>query len=863
MRTGRRRMSVLEPAHKDGPVGAGRHERRRGPEHTKSASPGGQRCRDEARQRDTMPARVKLSARPKAKRADFKSARPTMGGLVGRFKDRNDVNLNKPVLDTISYPVFYDQTGKRLLRFFVVVLVSVFISTILPVRVIPIAFDPLWIVPTHQDSGFPRDFLKTVNGHIPVLGNEDITAFSRVVRIVRQNDGSNASWFPEKRFQLVDPFTEQVYRDATEDEKAAIGDSPLAIEHFGVPADRQLVLTFDDGPDATFTPQVLDILSREGVPATFFALGSQIVLHPDVFQRAVREGHMVGNHTMFHIDFDGQTDFRNRTELIATDRVMRAAAGTGSRLFRIPKGDPDHNVLALLQSQQLGYLEVDNDIDTKDWKAAPNADLAVPRLDGRGHIVLMHDGGGDRAATLRMLEKLIAEAKGQGYTFSTLAPLVPPQYVPAKNIEASPADLATYHTLQFFERVPGMLLGFLFWFGMGSLTIMSFLYLVLALCCQYRQTRVKWSEFPDEKLPFVSVVLAAYNEEKVIRRTLAELRRSDYPVTKFEVIAVNDGSKDGTLSILEDVAREWPRLRVVNQRNSGKSSAMNNGIKHAFADATVIVTMDADTLFRTETIRMLARHFADDAGGKRVGAVAGHVKVGNRRNLITAWQSLEYISGICVTRMAERMLNAISIVPGACSAWSRDALNRIGGFCDDTMAEDCDATLHLQRLGYKILQENSAIADTEAPETIRALAKQRKRWTFGNIQALWKHRVMLFRPKYGVLGMIALPYSALSLLVPLLFMPLTFFAAGMSLAEGNWHSIALFAGLVAIVHMIISITAVAMARERPWHLLVVPIYRLIYEPLRAYLLYASAYRVIKGTIVQWDKLERRNSVNVS
>lgn len=228
---------------------------------------------------------------------------------------------------------------------------------------------------------------------------------------------------------------------------------------------------------------------------------------------------------------------------------------------------------------------------------------------------------------------------------------------------------------------------------------------------------------------------------------------------------------------------------------------------------------------------------------------------------MTAWQSLEYISGICVTRMAERLLNAISVVPGACSAWSRAALEEIGGFCDDTMAEDCDATLALQRRGYRILQENNAIADTEAPETIRALAKQRKRWTYGNIQALWKHRAMLFRPRYGALGLVALPYAALSLVVPLLFMPLTIVAAGMSLAAGNWQSIALFAGFVAALHMIISITAVAMARERAWHLLVVPVYRIIYEPLRAYLLYASAYRAIKGTIVAWDKLERRNTVS--
>jgi biofilm PGA synthesis N-glycosyltransferase PgaC len=577
----------------------------------------------------------------------------------------------------------------------------------------------------------------------------------------------------------------------------------------------------------------------------------------------IREGHMAGNHTMYHIDFDEHGNFRNREELIATDQVMRATAAYGSRLFRVPGEDPDHNALALLQAQQLGYLEVNHDVDTMDWNDPAGRDIPVPRLDGRGHVILLHDGGGaDRTATIRLLEKLVAEAKSQGYTFTTLAPLLPKQYLPMRAVQTYPADQAIYRAMQLFDRVPSTILGFLFWLGMGSLTIMSFLYLVLALIGEYRQKRAHWPDIPDSKLPFVSVVLAAYNEEKVIQRTLCELRRSDYPRTRFEVIAVNDGSKDSTSSVLHEYAREWPQLHVVDQDNSGKSSAINNGINHACGDSTIIVTMDADTLFRTSTIRMLARHFVRNKHGARVGAVAGHVKVGNRCNILTAWQSLEYISGICVTRMAERVLRAISIVPGACSAWSREALQDIGGFCDDTMAEDCDATLALQRRGYMILQENNAIADTEAPETIRALAKQRKRWTYGNFQALWKHRAMLFRPRYGVLGMVALPYAALSLLVPLLFMPLTFVAAAMSLAAGNWHSIAWYTAFVAGVHMIISLTAVAMARERPWHLLVVPIYRVIYEPLRAYLLYASAYRAIKGTIVQWDKLERTNTVRV-
>lgn len=765
------------------------------------------------------------------------------------------IGLGRNPIATASKPVFFDERGRRWRHVMMSICIIILIVLGIASWVIPQAFTPVSPGAINQNKEYPRDLVGSahLNRDIPIIGNDMGGVLTRLDKVVKQ-DGI---------MYLTDPFTGKVLRTATDAEAEEIGQSPYILEYFEHPADRQLMLTFDDGPDPKFTPMILDVLAREHVPATFFVLGENVVKYADVFRRVIREGHMVGNHTMTHIDFEVKNDIWNREELVATDRVIRAGASYSTRLFRIPRGNPDENMLAQTQAQQLGYLQVNMDIDTLDWKFKPGQDIPVPPLDGKGHVVLLHDGGGDRTKTVEMLSKLIAEAKRQGYTFSTLQPILPPEYVPATGVGSTLGDQATFRSLQAIWVMPKTILTSLFWVGVTMLSIMSILYLTLALINYRKQNRQQWNNYPDCRMPNVSVVLAAYNEEKVIQKTLDALHCSDYPMSKLEVVVVNDGSTDKTRKILDDYAREWSQLRIIHQHNGGKSSAINNGILQARAESTVIVTLDGDTVFEEDTIRLLVRHFAKGTHGsnaKPIGAVAGHVKVGNRRNILTAWQSLEYISGICVTRLAEGYIDAIAIVPGACSAWDRKALQEIGGLSEDTLAEDADATLQLHRRRYRILQENNAIAHTEAPETVRMLAKQRLRWMYGNIQVLWKHRGMLLRPKYGMLGMVALPHSLLSLLIPLIFLPPTAYIAVTSVASGNWRSVVLFATFVMAIHFLISTVAIVFARERSWHLLIVPVYRLIYEPLRAYLLYASFMRILRGSAVGWNKVERLNSV---
>src|ERR1700692_3025081 len=236
--------------------------------------------------------------------------------------------------------------------------------------------------------------------------------------------------------------------------------------------------------------------------------------------------------------------------------------------------------------------------------------------------------------------------------------------------------------------------------------------------------------------PRVAVLIPAYNEEKVIERTIQGALESDYP--NLRVIVIDDGSKDRTLEIArcafaaEEAAG---RVIILTKPNGGKAEALNFGLQH-IGDAELFVGIDADTI--------IAPH-----------AVAGNAKVGTRVNLWTRWQALEYITSQNFERRALNTMGAVSVVPGAIGAWRVSAVREAGGFHTDTVAEDADLTMALLQLGYRVEYQDLALAYTEAPVNARGLMRQRFRWSFGILQAVWKHRGAFARE--GVLGWIALP----------------------------------------------------------------------------------------------------------
>ncbi len=244
--------------------------------------------------------------------------------------------------------------------------------------------------------------------------------------------------------------------------------------------------------------------------------------------------------------------------------------------------------------------------------------------------------------------------------------------------------------------------------------------------------------------PFISIIVPVYNEGKVLRDSIESLLELDYP--NYEIIIVNDGSTDDTAEVGESlVGYQKGRLGLVkvsliNKPNGGKSKALNAGIQ--YSEAQFVLCMDGDSQLSENTLKMAVRHFIDPA----VGAVAGNVKVQNRKRILTDLQALEYLEGLNMARSAQGFLQMVNIIPGPIGVFRKAALKDAGFYSSDTFAEDADVTLKILAAGWKIIYEPNAIAFTEAPVTIYQLLKQRYRWTRGILQAIRKHKRLLYNP---------------------------------------------------------------------------------------------------------------------
>ena len=401
--------------------------------------------------------------------------------------------------------------------------------------------------------------------------------------------------------------------------------------------------------------------------------------------------------------------------------------------------------------------------------------------------------------------------------------------------------------------------------GVGRMAVIG----VLAFAQYVRSRRREKVHFGEAFQPFVSVIVPAFNEAKVIVRTIDSLLASDYP--KFEIIVVDDGSTDGTYELSKEVFGEHPKVSVFQKVNGGKAEALNFGWKKAQGE--IIIGLDADTIFASETIAALAHRFADES----IGAVAGNAKVGNRINIVTKSQALEYVTSQNFDRRAFASLNCITVVPGSVGAWRRSVLEETGGFSSDTLAEDQDLTIQVRKLGYKIGYEEDAIGLTEAPDSLKNLAKQRFRWSYGTLQCMWKHKNALLNPRYGTLGFVAMPNVWLfQILFPLIspLMDLMFIWSLVGAVIGylehqheyaqtpsNLNQVLFYYALFLAVDWAGAFAAFMMERGEQKKLLGwLLIQRFGYRQVMYWVMVKSVATAIRGAVVGWGKLERKATV---
>jgi cellulose synthase/poly-beta-1,6-N-acetylglucosamine synthase-like glycosyltransferase/peptidoglycan/xylan/chitin deacetylase (PgdA/CDA1 family) len=615
------------------------------------------------------------------------------------------------------------------------------------------------------------------------------------------------------------------------------------------PREKTVALTFDDGPDPEWTPQILGVLARHHVQATFFVTGTHAAEHPGLVRDILDQGHEIGNHTATHADVRSAGDTRTNLELRLTDVALAGAADVQTSLFRPPySATPDSiDDLAWKADSAIGgqgRLIVLSDMDSRDWER-PGVNEIVRNstpADARGAVVLMHDAGGDRSQTVAALDQLIPALRADGRTFGTVSDTI--------GITEANTSAGTV------ARIGGWLLVAAVWTSQALTDFMAVVLIVAAVLAALRTLlvlvttgiHVQRSKFRGllQTAKPVTVIIPAYNEKEGIEATVRSALDSIHPVT---VIVVDDGSTDGTADIIERLRLR--RVRVIRQRNAGKAVALNTGL--AAARTELVVMVDGDTMIEPETVSELVKHFADAT----VGAVSGNAKVGNRGGLLGKWQHIEYVIGFNLDRRMYDILECMPTVPGAVGAFRRSAVLHLGGVPLDTLAEDTDLTMALERDGWRVVYEQHARVWTEAPATLGQLWKQRYRWCYGTLQAVWKHRMAMFgRGQAGRLGRRGIPYLLLFQVILPLAAPFVDVAAVFGILAGGWSNAVTFWLAFQLLQVIPGIVAFRLDGERLAPLLALPLQQLVYRQLMYLVVVQSVMTAVAGARLPWQKLDR-------
>jgi cellulose synthase/poly-beta-1,6-N-acetylglucosamine synthase-like glycosyltransferase/peptidoglycan/xylan/chitin deacetylase (PgdA/CDA1 family)/spore germination protein YaaH len=656
---------------------------------------------------------------------------------------------------------------------------------------------------------------------------------------------------------------------------------------------KKIALTFDDGPDPEWTPKILAVLNKYNVIGTFLMIGETAENNTGLMKRVYRDGQEIGNHTFTHPDISEISNAQVDLQLNLTERLFAAELGVQPLFFRPPYSidqEPDTNDQAapVDRIQAMGYTILGDKIDTNDWDEHPRkspqeiTDSVFAQIAGmnthpwtKGSIILLHDGGGDRSATVAALPLLITSLRAHGYQIVPVSDLlgktrseIMPPLTPHQRWQAR-ADAVTFFFVGFFQNFVVDL------FFIGDV-LMSARLLILGVCAVIERFRKRKNYATPAYSPRVAVVIPAYNEEKVIVRTIRSVMMSSYK--NIRIIVIDDGSTDNTFRVARaaypaDIASG--RLTVLTKANAGKAEALNFALQHI--EEEIYVGIDADTVIAHDAVARLVPLFANP----KVGAVAGNAKVGNRVNLWTRWQALEYITSQNFERRALDLFNVVPVVPGAIGAWRTAPVKEGGCYHSNTVAEDADLTMNLLEQNYHVIYEDQALAFTEAPVTADGLMRQRFRWSYGVLQAVWKHRGAITRNR--AMGLFALPNILIFQIVLPLMSPLIdlMFLAGiihffidkhfhpMTTSPDGFYKLLAFFLVFIVIDFVASALAFALERKHPaskgdgWLLFHIWIQRFTYRQLFSIVLFKTVKRAIDGKPFSWDKLDRTAKMSES
>lgn len=633
------------------------------------------------------------------------------------------------------------------------------------------------------------------------------------------------------------------------------------------PADKTLALTFDDGPDPVWTPRILDVLRKHHVHATFFVVGSAAIDNPDLVRRILADGNEVGVHTLTHADLGKAPAWRQQLEIQGDQQAIAGITGHAATLLRPPYSSENDAVRdgtwsAMRTAANEGYLTVLTTKDSEDWQrpgvAAIEKNLAPSGP--QGQVLLMHDGGGDRQQTVAALDSALTTFADQGFRVTTVGAAVGITSMR----DASAGEQISGTAFVWGIRLSDFVITAISWalVAAGAVTFIRAL-LVVGVAAHHRRAsrrsqaagrrrrRLDVPVRPEITEP-VSVIVPAYNESAGIEAAVRSIVASTHPV---EVLVVDDGSTDNTADIVE--ALDLPGVTLIRKENGGKPSALNAGLAAASHDLVVMV--DGDTVFEPETVHALIQPFANP----QVGAISGNTKVANRGGMLGAWQHIEYVVGFNLDRRLFDVAECMPTVPGAIGAFRRDALLRVGGVSDDTLAEDTDLTMALCRDGWRVVYQDNARAWTEAPESLGALWKQRYRWCYGTLQAMWKHRgAVLQGGAAGKLGRRGLGYLLLLQVLLPLFAPVVDVFAVYGMIFLDPVRIGMLWLVFLLIQFLMAAYAFRLDNERLRPLWTLPLQQFVYRQLMYLVVIQSVVTALAGVHLRWHRMERYGSLRV-